>query len=807
MIWFMAAMFIISLVVAIKMAPKIEGQKPAGLEDFQFPTAAERPIQAIFGTCEIKGPNVLWYGDLKAKPITQKVKSLFKTTKTVIGHRYYMGVQMGLCHGPDVILRRIKFGDEVAWEGTSKGEEDYTYTGKSDSGIIDIDKGDLFGGDEKGGGVSGRVRFYNGSINQRVNAYLVSLLGANRVSALRSVAYVVLEKFYIGTSSSPSAVSFVASRYSKMPARELWSQDTDPGLYERVGPGGLDANPAYVIYEILTSKRFGAAMPAHMLDESSFRSAAIKLYDEGLGISLVVDSSTTAGDVIANIQQIIQSALVKDRKTGKAKLKLIRNDYSLESLFSINDSIILRVSDYTKGSLDTAANEVKVKYTSRDYDYQERTAVAQNNGVRIHKGDVDTRTFSMPSVSRADVAAKIAQRELVSLSGQLATCSVECNRSAANVEVGDVVLMSWKPQKIEQIAMRVMEVGLGEAGSKVVTLRLVQDVFGVHASVYSLGDERSWVKPSQAPVEITNYALIEAPAILSENQSLRSILVAAQNPGSGLDFDLATRGTGDSGYITEGNQPFTPCLLSAEALAANAFTLTSLVVTGDTEGLDSYSDDELRRGLGLVLVDSSAGREWISCKTFNAATSSYKTIQRGLLGTVPLAHPAGAKLWAISEGFGITRSSFSAGESIAMKMLMGTVKRRMLITEALQRNVVAAGANEKPWPAGKVRVNNVAGGKITGAATVTWRKRDGALPAVLFHDDDTSQATTATYKIVVKNGATVVKTVTGVAGEAWSFADEMTINGGSYYTALTFDVIAQKTGYAESAPITISISR
>lgn len=102
----------------------------------------------------------------------------------------------------------------------------------------------------------------------------------------------------------------------------------------------------------------------------------------------------------------------------------------------------------------------------------------------------------MPAISRADLATQIAQRELVALSGQLANCTVECNRSAAGIEVGDVVKMSFKPLQIDQMAMRVIEVGLGEGGSKAVTFKLMQDIFGVSQSVYNVGDERQWVKPT-----------------------------------------------------------------------------------------------------------------------------------------------------------------------------------------------------------------------------------------------------------------------------------------------------------------------
>jgi len=45
-------------------------QKPSGLEDFDLPTAEEgRSIQVLFGKKRMKGPNVVWYGDLKSDAI------------------------------------------------------------------------------------------------------------------------------------------------------------------------------------------------------------------------------------------------------------------------------------------------------------------------------------------------------------------------------------------------------------------------------------------------------------------------------------------------------------------------------------------------------------------------------------------------------------------------------------------------------------------------------------------------------------------------------------------------------------------
>lgn len=74
MAWIAAVVaFVVALVVSFSMMPKPQSQKPAGLGDFQVPTAEEgREIPVIFGTVDIKGPNVVWYGDLRTVAIRKK---------------------------------------------------------------------------------------------------------------------------------------------------------------------------------------------------------------------------------------------------------------------------------------------------------------------------------------------------------------------------------------------------------------------------------------------------------------------------------------------------------------------------------------------------------------------------------------------------------------------------------------------------------------------------------------------------------------------------------------------------------------
>jgi hypothetical protein len=72
MFWFIA-LFVAALVVSYATAPKPQSQKPAGLGEIQAPVAEEGiEIPVLFGTRDLKGANVVWYGDLKTVAIKSK---------------------------------------------------------------------------------------------------------------------------------------------------------------------------------------------------------------------------------------------------------------------------------------------------------------------------------------------------------------------------------------------------------------------------------------------------------------------------------------------------------------------------------------------------------------------------------------------------------------------------------------------------------------------------------------------------------------------------------------------------------------
>lgn len=155
-----------------------------------------------------------------------------KKKKQLIGYKYYLGVHSAICHGPVDHVSHIYYGDDVAWSGFFDGTTPpITNPRAGDNGPsslqsvasrifgllfqiaaffrrdpvevsgnrLYINEPNLFGGDEKEGGIVGFMSMIRGDLPER-NPYLVSQLGEANVSAYYGVLSLVAEKMYVSTS-------------------------------------------------------------------------------------------------------------------------------------------------------------------------------------------------------------------------------------------------------------------------------------------------------------------------------------------------------------------------------------------------------------------------------------------------------------------------------------------------------------------------------------------------------------------------------------------------------------------------------
>ena len=92
-----------------------------------------------------------------------------KSKSQTVGYRYYMSLHMAMCYGPIDAMLQIRAGDRAAWRGTV-----------TSSGTIGIEARDLFGGDEREGGIVGLLDVMMGEPTQAPNTYLTNKIGPNR---------------------------------------------------------------------------------------------------------------------------------------------------------------------------------------------------------------------------------------------------------------------------------------------------------------------------------------------------------------------------------------------------------------------------------------------------------------------------------------------------------------------------------------------------------------------------------------------------------------------------------------------------
>lgn len=100
-----------------------------------------------------------------------------KAKPQTIGFHYKLGVVMALSHSPVDYISEIIIGEKTVWSGSMK------------DGSFTTHQPELFGGDKKEGGVSGKITILSGERNQQLNRYVQMFRG--ETSAQRGLLTVV----------------------------------------------------------------------------------------------------------------------------------------------------------------------------------------------------------------------------------------------------------------------------------------------------------------------------------------------------------------------------------------------------------------------------------------------------------------------------------------------------------------------------------------------------------------------------------------------------------------------------------------
>lgn len=461
--------------------PELENARPKTLDDFNFPTATEgRVIPLTWGTDLVKGPNVIWYGDLRVYPIKEKIRvSLFKKKSVTTGYRYHVGFQMGICHGP-CVLKAIYVGDEKVWSGT-----------QSTDGAININATDL----------SGTFYFHTGSKTQAVDSYLTGK--QSPLPAYRGLCYGVWQGGYVGKSTSIKPWSFEIQRIPEGLAPAHSAVNTN------------DCNPMEIAYEIFTDTSWGYGYAASEIDTTDWTTQAATLKTEGNGMSLFLAHQKNATAIIKEIERQIDGHFRIDPATGKWKCVLVRDGYSTSGLKEATVANVKEIVEYSRGSWEGTVNVVRIAYKRRANEYAEGYAQAHDSAnMQIQNRRVPA-IYSYVGVRDDTLANKIAWRELRSQSYPLAKLRMKVDRTFWDSFVGEVILFTWtfKDFTVTDVPFRIIKVDWGNAENPEILIDAVQDVFSWKAASFADPDASSWTQPSQAliPFPAADQIAFESP--------------------------------------------------------------------------------------------------------------------------------------------------------------------------------------------------------------------------------------------------------------------------------------------------------
>jgi len=222
----------------------------------------------------------------------------------------------------------VYFNSGGIWVEAAGGAYDamfeiYLAEGNAPNHTITISSSNLFGGNQKEGGVRGGVDLLFGASDQTQNSYLVSKLDAN-LPAFRGSMGFVLNQVYVGTSPYPKPWAFFCRRLLKQV-----NGDAQWNITKAVIRGGTDdgddLNAAHIIRECLIDNDWGLGFETSDIGSTSFELAADILFDEEFGLSLLWDQTEPIEDFIGSILRTIAGFLYQDLSTGKWVLSLTRD--------------------------------------------------------------------------------------------------------------------------------------------------------------------------------------------------------------------------------------------------------------------------------------------------------------------------------------------------------------------------------------------------------------------------------------------------------------------------------------------------
>lgn len=712
--------------------------------------------------------------------------------KQTIGYRYFFSLHMGIGRGPINEIAEIRVGDIPAVT---------TPIPLKDSGrLVTINKPDLFGGEKKEGGIRGPMYCYNGADDQELQGSLSTFVGrlpaiastlGGDVPNFRGVVTLWFDGMVAAMNPYPKEWSFRVRRYDAG-----WSND-DPWYPEKAlillesesGQPIHAMNGAHILYEINTNPEWGRGMPADLIDENSYVAAANKLCEEGLGLCIPWFRRENLKDFIPVVIDHIGGVQYVDRETGKLTLRLIRDDYDPDDLpLFTPDTGLLDILDDDSSGEETSYNEIIV--AGFDPTTKEDIQVRVHNLAAIQsQGEIISNTIEYKGLPTRNLCLRVAAREL-KVQTPLRRMSVVLDRRGWRITPGMPFRVSHPAKGIENLILRAGECRDGTLTDGKISIKAVQDVFGLPETVYVTPENGAWVPPSFNPLppqevrlyEINwrDYYRVTSTAdqdAVSEGMSFVALLAKQPNNTQVQGFDVLTS-TVSGSYDTEERPTagFTNWLDLAQDIGPLDTELTV-----EDSNVDQFLL-EFRPGMAVLIDD-----EQLEFTSFDDV-ALIATVKRGVADTIPAAHEAGETIWLIDDELGADDTEYQDGETVYGKALTRTSTAVQSEDSATEVSLEVDQRLFRPYPPGDVKIDGVSIYSTSVIAhnepMLSWAHRDRKLQAdVLVGHGEASvgpePGTTYGVRIYAADGVTLLRDDDVGTVTDWTYTSALQTTDGS----------------------------
>lgn len=677
--------------------------------------------------------------------------------KQTTGYRYYMGLHMGLCAGPVDALLTIKIGDRQAWAGNVTA-----------SGAITIDAPNLFGGEDKEGGVAGTLDVMMGEAAQTENAYLT----AKQVGvqpAYRGLLGVVFRQGLVSMNNP-----YVKPWAFKV-RRILKGWQSDSVWYSAkaviVLPGGVGQamNPAHIVYECMTNAEWGMGYGSSLIEDANFRAAADVFHAEGLGLCMLWAQQSTIEAFIQTVLDHAGANLAQDPRTGLFTMTPLRGGYDVNTLPEFDESNVLALESFERAASPEAVNELSVKF--RDLATGTDSSVTVHNLANITaQGGVVSQSKNYPGLPTADLAIRVALRDLRVMSTPLAKVRMRVTRDGYALLPGGLIRLNWPKLGVSGLVLRVLRVGYGSPTDARIEIEAAEDVFALGATGYAQQQPIGWADPNNDPAPTANRVVTEAP-LYELNRALSAAEIGALSGDEGFLFVAAGKPTSDAQGFEIRTRPGLSGTFEQAATGdfAPSGTLTAAIGPGDTAAtLTNLIDSDLIVAGRYALI----GAEVVRVDTFNASTGSI-TFGRGVLDTVASSHGLGAAMLFADPYDATDGIERVDGDVLQVKLLPRTGRGQLAEASAPTDTVTFDQRPLRPYPPGRLRINGqlYPVSLVEVQPTFTWAHRDRTQQN-LEGDESTNIGPEpgTTYSIELRNAGTdtVVASATGMSGTSYT---------------------------------------